>query len=71
MSPKARTELQRDYAQAQRHLTFLERCAAQSPGALHPILLIVTPGMLTAARQKVAALERRVQDTAAQLALFT
>jgi hypothetical protein len=70
MSPKARAQLRRDYTQAQKHLAFLERCATPTPGHQTPLLLLVTPGMLTAARHKVAALERRVHAETGQLALF-
>ena len=70
MSPKARAQLLRDIAQAQRHLAFLERCATSTPRHQTPLILLATPDMIAVARQKVADLERRLRGTAAQLALF-
>jgi hypothetical protein len=70
MTPKARAQLRCDYAQAQKHLAFLERCAVQDPAHPTPTILLATPDMIAVARQKVADLDRRLLDNAEQLDLF-
>ena len=74
--PRARpgAHLQPALARAQRYLLSVERRALRDPWATHPILLIVTPCQVKAARHRVQILERRVRDESApseQLALFT
>ena len=71
LTPKALAQLRRDYAQAQTHLAFLERCAALDPGDQPLSILLATPGMVAVARQKVADLERRLTDTTPQMELFS
>ena len=71
MTAKALAQLRRDYAQAQQHLAFLERCAQAVPtrtGA--PSILLATPDMIAVARAKVADLERLLADNTPQLPLF-
>jgi len=69
-TPKALAQLRRDYTQAQKHPEFLERCAEISPERRPQSILLATPGMIAAARAKVADLERLLADSTPQLALF-
>ena len=70
MTPKALAQLRRDYTQAQQHLAFLERCAALAPAHQPRSILLATPGMMAAARTKVALLGQLLADHTPQLGLF-
>jgi hypothetical protein len=70
LTPKALAQLRRAHDEATQHLAFLERCAALPEERKPSSILLATPGMIAAARQKVLDLERRWLDHAEQLALF-
>jgi hypothetical protein len=70
MTPKALALLRRDYTQAQQHLAFLERCAANGLARQPPSILLATPDMIAVAQAKVAKLARLLSDNTPQLTLF-
>jgi hypothetical protein len=70
MTPKALAQLRRDLTQAQKHLAFLERCAALAPERQPVGILLATPGMIAAAQVQVENLHRLLAETTPQLALF-